>query len=260
MTARITLMLVAAVLAGCGVPIPSDPSPTPEESSRSGAGSDVDTLVPLDGGSAELTGQLLRIADRAGEVREMLRAVVEVAAEADAAAGGAAGDAAAEARATLRALGDEAVGLLLGTPGGGSGAGLLPAVEPDRGGTATDDLITALITYAGDVGGERSRLVLELIRDPLLGDLGAWQRDPVGVIALMRAIAAEHSDEGTVTAALDAAVLEVPGELTRALGYALVIAGTDDVRLAAHAAERAIGHLGVVIVALELAVERLGTA
>jgi len=254
-----TLVVTALVVTACGVPVPTGPPPSSDEPDRtgSGAGSTVDTLVPLDEGSAELTAQLLQVADRATEVRETLRAVVEAAADAQY-AGGAADDADAETRATLRALGDEAIGLLLGTPGGGSGQGLLPAVEPDRGGTATDDLLTALITSAGDVGGERSRLVLELIRDPLVGDLGAWQRDPVGVIAVMRAIAEEHSGEGTATAALDAAVLEVPGELTRALGYALVIAGTDDIRLAAHAAERAIGHLGVVIVALELAVERLG--
>jgi len=256
------LVLTALVVAACGVPVPTGPPPSSDEPDRtgSGAGSDVDTLVPLDEGSAELTAQLLQVADRATQVRATLHAVVDAAADAGDApdAGGAADDVDAETRAALRALGDEAVGLLLGAPGGGSGQGLLPAVEPDRGGTATDDLLTALITSAGDVGGERSRLVLELIRDPLVGDLGAWQRDPVGVIALMRAIAEEHSGEGTATATLDAAVLEVPGELTRALGYALVIAGTDDIRLAAHAAERAIGHLGVVIVALELAVERLG--
>lgn len=250
--ARVLLVLTSLSVAACGVPLPGDPPPAPAEQSRSGSASDVDTLVPLDEGSAELTAQLLRIAARAAEVRETLHAVVRTATDAGDGAG-------TETRDTLRALGDEAVGLLLGTPDGGGGAGVLPAVEPDRGGAATDDLITALITYAGDVGGERSRLVLELIRDPLLGDLGAWQRDPIGVIALMRAIADEHSDVSTATSALDAAVLEIPGELTRSLGYAFVIAGTDDVRLAAHAAERAIGHLGVVIIAIELAVERLGT-
>jgi hypothetical protein len=258
----VLLVLTALVVAACGVPLPGDPPPAPVEPSRSGPASDVDTLVPLDDGSAELTAQLLRIAARAAEVRETLEAVVRTAADTGDGAGDGAG---AETRETLRALGDEAVGLLLGTPDGGGGAGVLPAVEPDRGGTATDDLITALITYAGDVGGERSRLVLELIRDPLLGDLGAWQRDPVGVIALMRAIADEYSDVGSAasmgaaTSALDMAVLEIPGELTRSLGYAFVIAGTDDARLAAHAAERAIGHLGVVIIAIELAIERLGS-
>ena len=245
------------MLASCGVPLPGEPPAAPEEPSR--AGSDVDTLVPLDEGSAALTGQLLLVGDRAAEVRDALRAVVEAAADAGSGSG-TGSDLDDDLPRAVKALGEEAVGLLLGAPGGGTGPGLLPAVEPDRGGTATDDLITALITDAGDVGGERSRLVLELVRDPLLGDLGAWQRDPVGVISFLRAIAATHSVAGSDTAALDAAVLEIPGELTRALGYALVVAGTDDIRLATYAAERAVGHLGVVIVALELAIERLGTA
>jgi hypothetical protein len=251
------LLVTALVLAACGVPVPGEPPAAPEEPPR--AGSEVDTLVPLDEGSAALTGRLLLVADRAAEVREALRGVVEAAADAGSGSGPGS-DLDDDLPRAVRALGEEAVGLLLGAPGGGTGPGLLPAVEPDRGGTATDDLITALITYAGDVGGERSRLVLELVRDPLLGDLGAWQRDPVGVISLLRAIAATHSVAGSDTAALDAAVLEIPGELTRALGYALVVAGTDDIRIATYAAERAVGHLGVVIVALELAIERLGAA
>jgi hypothetical protein len=251
--ARRSALLLVGVLAltGCGVPVPSGPQSAPAEPPQ--AGSEVDTLVPLDEGSAALASQLQLVIDRTEDVRAALRLVVEVAED----AGSAADDATSE---TLRALGEEAVGLLLGSPGGGTGPGLLPAVEPDRGGTATDDLITALITYAGDVGGERSRLVLELIRDPLLGDLGAWQRDPIGVIALMRAVAAAHAETGTSTMELDAAILEIPGELTRALGYALLIVETEDATLAGHAAERAIGHLGVVVVALELAIERLGTA
>jgi hypothetical protein len=110
------------------------------------------------------------------------------------------------------------------------------------------------------VGGDRSQLVVELVRDPLLGDLGAWQRDPVGVIAILRSIAEAHAEPGVDPAVLDAAVLEIPGELTRTLAYTLVIVTTDDVRIAAHAARRAAGHVGVVIIAIELAIERLGRA
>jgi hypothetical protein len=243
------LTAFALALTACGVPVPTAPPATPADTSD--RGTDVDTLVPLDEGSAALAAQLLLVAERTEQVREAFRAVVAAGEELT-------GDPDPDASARLRALGEEAVRLLLGAPAGGSGAGLLPAVEPDRGGASTDDLITALITSAGDVGGERSRLVLELVRDPLLGDLGAWQRDPVGVIAVLGAIANDHVATGTDPATLDAAMLEIPGELSRALGYALVIAGTDDVALAGHAAARAIGHLGVVIVALELAVEQLG--
>jgi len=245
-------VLAMAVLSACGVPSPGDPPPGP--SGPSEAGAEVDTLVPLDEGSATLAAQLLLVRDRATDVRSILAAVTTEA--------GSPADPADDAvtLAILRALGDDAVGSLLGAPAGGTGAGLLPAVEPDRGGTATDDLTTGLITVAGDVGGERSRLVVELVRDPLLGDLGAWQRDPVGVIAILRAIADAHAAPGVDPATLDAAVLEIPGELTRVLAYALVIATTEDVTVAAHAAERAGGHIGVVIIAVELALERLGTA
>lgn len=241
--AATTCMLVSSVLvlAACGVPIPSERAPEQVEAPRTGEA--VDRLVPLDEGSAALTAQLLLIAERVGEVRDVLERVH----------GGTGADDVVE----MRALGETAVGLMLGEPGGGSGAGLLPAVEPDRSGTGTNDLITELITYAGDVGGERSRLVLELVRDPLVGDLGAWQRDPVGVITLLRSIADEYSAPGSDPSQLDAALAEIPGDLTRALGHALVIATTEDTSVAAHAARRAAGHLGVVIIAIELAIERI---
>jgi hypothetical protein len=82
--------------------------------------------------------------------------------------------------------------------------------------------MTALVTLAGDVGGERSRAVLELVRDPMVGDLGVWQRDPLGVIALVRAVATVEHRCSSVPAQLDAALLEMPGELPRALGYAFL--------------------------------------
>ena len=240
-------VLVLLVLTSCGVPIPGDPPQGPADVAPRGA--EVDTLVPLDEGTAALIDLLLRIAGRATEVREALTAVT-VAAE----------DTGPDTGASLRAAGDAVVGLLLGTPAGGTGPGLLPAIEPDRGGTATTDLVTELITAAGDVGGERSRVVVELVRDPMLGDLGAWQRDPVGIIALLRTIAAAHATDASDLADLDAALLEIPGALARSLGYALVISTTDDGRIASHAADRATGHLGVVLVAIELAIEQLEAA
>jgi len=237
----------ALMVSACGVPLPAETAPAAPAPPQS-SGATVDPLVPIDDGSATLRAQLDRIAARAGEVLDVLEEVAVIAARQDGAPD------------AVRALGDDAVGLLLGRAAGGTGAGLLPAIEPDRGGTATDDMITDLITQAGDVGGERSRLVLELIRDPLVGVLGAWQRDPVGVIMLLRDIAAAHAESGEGPDALDAALLAIPGELTRALGYALVIADTDDLRLAAHAAERGTGHLVVIIIAIELAVERIGAS
>lgn len=225
----VTVALVAAasatLLTSCGVPIPAE---VPDTSAPSVGGADpVDRLVPDDERAAELVAALRVLSARVEEARDLL----------------AARDAAA-------------VGVLLGAPGGGDAPGVLPAIEPDRAGLGSDDLVTGTITLAGDVGGERSRIVLELARDPMLGDLGAWQRDPVGVITLLRAIADTPGD----AEALDAALLEVPGELARALGYAFVVAGTagtEDPALAAHAAAQGAGRLGVVLVALDLAVERL---
>lgn len=219
---------LATLLTACGVPIPAE---VPDTSGPRGGDTDpVDRLVPEDERAGELVDALRTLGARVGEARDLLVA----------------GDAAA-------------VGVLLGEPGGGDAPGVLPAIEPDRSGLGSDDLVTGVITLAGDVGGERSRIVLELVRDPMLGDLGAWQRDPVGVITLLRAIA----DDPVDAAALDAALLEVPGELSRALGYAFVVADAADTEeagdaaLSAHAATQGAGRLGVVLVALDLAIERL---
>jgi hypothetical protein len=233
-------LVVAALVAGCGVPLP----PEVPDTSAPSAGpveAEVDRLVPTDLRSAELVAALDGLGTRIGQARDLLLAVA------------AGGDPDGVDRGG-------AVGVLLGVPGGGEAPGVLPAIEPDRGGTASDDLSTALLTLAGDVGGERGRLVIELARDPMLGDLGAWQRDPVGVIALLRAIAeGDPAGAGRLDATvLDAAVLELPGELTRALGYALVVASSDDPGLVVHAATQGAGRLGVVLIALELAVEQLG--
>ena len=226
-----SLLLAAALLiTACGVPIPAEIPDT--RGPRDGGAAEVDRLVPQDERAGELTAALRDLGVRISEARDLL----------------ADGDAAA-------------VGVLLGAPGGGEAPGVLPAIEPDRAGLGSDDLVTAVVTLAGDVGGERSRLVLELVRDPMLGDLGAWQRDPVGVITVLRTTAETSTAGGPdalgVPDALDAALLEIPGELSRALGYAFVLASTDDPGLVDHAAAQGSGRLGVVLVALELAIERL---
>ena len=236
-TATSTAIVVGAalLLSACGVPIPEE---VPDTSGPRGDGAaEVDRLVPRDERTDELASALRVLTARLVEARDLL----------------ADGDGAA-------------VGVLIGEAGGGTDPGVLPAVEPDRAGLGSDDLVNTVVTLAGDVGGERSRIVLELVRDPMLGDLGAWQRDPVGVIALLRATAEATVTDGAAVdgtpdaglpAALDASLLEVPGELSRALGYAFVVAASDDPILTAHAAKQGSGRIGVVLVALELAIERL---
>jgi hypothetical protein len=229
------------LLAACGVPLPAD---VPTAQDPVAPSSDVDVLAPTGPVIDALDAQLRELAARVTEARALLDAAAATPADAD-------------------AQGAAAVAALLGTDG--SGPGVLPAIEPDRAGQGSDDLVTGLVTLAGDLGGPASRIVLELVRDPLVGDLGAWQRDPVGVIELLRTLAATAVTDAAQTgradvASLDASLLELTGELTRALGYALVVAGSDDAGLTGHAASAASARLGVVIIAIELAREELGMA
>jgi len=265
--APVGLLMTATVLVACGVPLEPATSDVPASAPPSSA---VDTLEPTDTASGALVVQLGLIADRTAAVRALID---EAAAVLEAAAGpGVDASARAAAVGLANRSGRDAVALMLGEalvsdpaadatgtddPERGRLPGLLPAIAPDRAGDGSDDLVTGLVTLAGDAGGDSSRLVLELVRDPLVGDLGAWQRDPLGVIDLLRTAATRAVSAPRDTVALDAALLELSGELTRALGYALVLADGRDIELLSHAARAASGRLGVVIVAIDLAVERL---
>ncbi len=239
----------AALLSGCAVPVPEAPTAAPAE----GPG----------GAGPELT-----VSDPGGEVLAAQLAVLDAAVAAvaaaldDAAAAGAADDGDA-----ARAAGAKAVRLLIGADAGTGGTAasadtdvpaLLPTAAPDRAGGGSGDLLTATVTLAGDVGGERARVVLELLRDPMVGDLGAWQRDAPGVIGGLRSAVATA---GADPAALDTALAGTSGELTRTLGYALAVAEAPDAALAAHAARAGTARLEVVRIALELGAASIsGTA
>jgi len=229
--------LASVLVAGCS--LPGVPIELPSDEPQRTGGADVDPLEAIDGGTAALRTQLDVIAVRVADARLLFEAAGELDADDEA------------ARADIVAIGLRIVELMLGTDDARDG--LLPAIEADRSAIGSDDLISRTVTLAGDVGGERARLVLELVRDPMVGDLGAWQRDPLGVIALVRA-----SVEGaTDVATLDAALLELPGELTRALGYAFVLTERTEPALIEHAAASGAARLRVVLVALTLADEAL---
>jgi hypothetical protein len=231
-------LLVSVLLAGCSLPgVPIELPPTVEPLPPGVA--DVDPLEAIDVGSEALRAQLALVGTRVSDVRLLFEAA------------GALDAADPQDREEIAALGERILELLLGGPGV---EGLLPAVEADRSALGSDDLITRTVTLAGDVGGERSRLVLELVRDPMVGDLGAWQRDPLGVIELVRAAVNDATDVGT----LDATLLELPGELTRTLGYAFVLTDRTEPALLEHAAASGTARLRVVLVALSLADEALG--
>lgn len=231
--------LVAALAAGCS--LPGVPIELPSEAPQRTGGADVDPLEAIDGGSDALRAQLDVVAARVADARLLFEAAGAL-------------DATDEtAREDIVALGTRILALMLGTEEARDG--LLPAIEADRSAIGSDDLISRTVTLAGDVGGERARLVLELVRDPMVGDLGAWQRDPLGVIALVRTAIEDATD----VASLDAALLELPGELTRALGYAFVLTERSEPALIEHAAASGAARLRVVLVALVLADETLAS-
>ena len=135
--ARLALTgLLVSAIAGCGVPVPLD---VPDTSAPADGGmrsnEPIDRLIAEDDGSAVLAAQLQTIAALVGDVDALL---LDAAAAAATAAGSADTD-------VFRAHGASAVALMLGTSDSGD-RGLVPAIEPDRGGAGSDDLITTLIT------------------------------------------------------------------------------------------------------------------
>ena len=153
---------------------------------------------------------------------------------------------AAESSGQLREETSAAVELLIGDPGGDV-TPLFPVETAERGGGGGDDLLTSLLTLAREAGGDDGREVRELTRDLVAGDLGAWQRDADGMVAMV---------ESTITpgASLEeteAAVFELPGETTRALAWALLADETDDLERARQYAERGVTHLDVTVSAID---------
>ena len=128
-----------------------------------------------------------------------------------------------------------------------NGGGLLPARTTERGdATVLSDLLTETLTIAQDRGGALGTQTAELLRDPIAGDLGAWQRDAGGMVELARTSAASSTDVAT----LERAILDLVGEGTRALAWTFVAVDAGDLDLAQAAAERASAHLNVIEVAL----------
>jgi hypothetical protein len=149
--------------------------------------------------------------------------------------------------ATARRAGDRTLAWLLEGAGDEDVAALFPSTTTERGDLGSDDVLTLTLTAARDAGGTLGRSALELLRDPVAGDLGTWQRDPAGVIASVQAT----TDAAGDLAARERAVLELPGEGTRALAWTLLTAearSTDD---AAAYAERGIAHLDLILAAID---------
>lgn len=59
---------------------------------------------------------------------------------------------------------------------------VFPSARPDTERDATgNDQLTVVLNAARAAGGHRGDMVVNAIRDTLAGDLGSWERDPVGM-------------------------------------------------------------------------------
>ena len=152
----------------------------------------------------------------------------------------------AESAGALREETGAAIELLIGDPSG-EVTPLFPVETGERGGGGSDDLLTNLLTVAREAGGSDGRDVRELARDLVAGDLGAWQRDADGMVAMVESIIAP----GASLEETEQAVFELPGETTRALAWALLADDTDDLERAREYAERGATHLDVAVSAID---------
>ncbi len=148
------------------------------------------------------------------------------------------------ARSALAALLSDGAG---GT-GGTDRPALLPAMTSQRGDAVVpDDVLTTTLTMAQDRGGALGTRTAEVLRDPIAGDLGAWQRDAGGMVDLARSAAAATTNVD----ALEQRILHLTGEATRALAWTFVAADASSTELARAAAERGNAHLAIIEAALD---------
>jgi hypothetical protein len=125
---------------------------------------------------------------------------------------------------------------------------LLPSETIERTqSVSAPDLLSATMAQAQDTGGRLGRDVADVLRDPIAGDLGAWQRDAAGMVALAENVAGSSTE----LEALEPAILELEGEGTRALAWTFAARDADDLEFAHAAAERALAHVQVMRLAIE---------
>jgi hypothetical protein len=221
--ARVRVALAALVALGAACAEPA----LPDNAELEGAEEPLGVATP-DPARDALVDELEALRGHLAETRDRLAAAVD-----------------ADDAATARRHADAALELFVGQGDGGDP--LFPTVTLERGSELADDRLTRTLTAARDAGGTLGRATLELLRDPLAGDLGTWQRDPGGVVALVEATATPATD----LAALEAAVLELPGEGTRALAWTLLTAEARDLDAARASAERGVAHLDIVVAAVD---------
>lgn len=127
--------------------------------------------------------------------------------------------------------------------GDGGMTALLPSETVERTqAVSAPDLLSATLAQAQDTGGQLGRDVADVLRDPIAGDLGAWQRDAAGMVGLAEEAAGSSTDLET----LEPSILGLEGEGTRALAWTFVARDADDLELAQAAAERGLAHVQVM--------------
>jgi hypothetical protein len=159
--------------------------------------------------------------------------------------------ASSEDAATARRSAAAALALLLDDPD--TRASTTPALFPARTtereeAAAVDDLLNVTLTAAREAGGSLGRATVAVLREPVAGDLGAWERDAEGVIASASTVVRDARDVEAV--AED--VLALPADGLRALAWTLLATETRDAAVTRAAAERGSAHLGVVLIGLGL--------
>ncbi len=224
----VPLALLLAVLLGCT-------EPTAVETEPEGAEDPVEAEV-LDPVSDELRIVLEEVMATVGDARDALRAAST-----------------SSSRGELRRAADEALALLLDDPDTTDDpTALLPARTTERASSDDqDDLLTTTLSLARDAGGTLGRATVETLRDAVAGDVGSWERDAEGMVANTESAVAGVRDIDTASGN----VLALDGDATRALAWTLLARRTSDPDLAREAAERGAGHLGVVLVTIELLID-----
>lgn len=227
-------LVVAATLAACALPTAETPS----------AGREDGAQAPL---AAEPPDP---------SVMQVRDAVEELTATIEAARAPLAAAATADDLSAARRLGAEALASLVRDRGQGAPpptGPLFPDETADRGQTEdADDRFTLTLTAARE-GGAPGSALLDLLRDPIAGDLGSWQRDAAGVLASIEATVAG-------SASLEQREVDV-GELAglgpRAIAWTLLVLDAPDRATATAAAERGAANLEVVLATLDRFAEGL---
>jgi hypothetical protein len=229
----LTVAVVAATsLSGCSLPSVEAPAPATDP-----AEAPLGSSTP-DPARDALVGEVRRLQRTIAAAREGFAAALE-------------GDGLGPARAAA----DDALELLVAAPGAtGSQQGdddprpLFPAdtLERDDDGDAADQL-TVTLTRARDVGGSLGNAVIDLLRDPVAGDLGAWQRDAAGVLASVD----RTTDGATTLEEHEVAIAELPGLGTQAVAWAQLTADASSGDAARAFAERGVASLDVIRVTLD---------